>query len=109
MLNAVNVSLGLISVLLILTLFGLKLPTLGYALYALDKDEPLIIVNWQENYETCQDINRCCLEIISQTDCSPQREDFPDGEVNWVCHSNSGLRYFMNSKAYLYCQQQPWK
>ncbi len=114
MLTLANLSLGLISLLLLLTLFDVELPTLGQARYLLDRDEPLIIVNWQEHFETCPDLDRCCFYALNQVECLSKGEDSPlaevEGKADWLCQSGeTGLRYFLNRKAYLYCQQQPWR
>lgn len=99
--TTINVSLGLISLLLILNLTGVELPSLGQAQYALDKEDPVCIVNWQDNFNQWNDLDRCCLEAKKQLDC--HRESLDD--LDWVCQSGNELKYWMNNKAFNYCKQ----
>lgn len=107
--NTINLSLTLIAVILTLSLFNVKIPGLGEVFYLLDKEEPLLIVNWQENYEACPDLSRCCLIILPE-DCRRDEQQFSEGRTSWACGSGreDTLRYYLNSKAYSYCQQMPW-
>ncbi|MBI2124927.1 hypothetical protein HYU08_00050 [Candidatus Woesearchaeota archaeon] len=100
----INISLGLFSVLLLLMLLGLKLPTLGQAQYALDEEEPVCMIQWQEELTPYQDIDRCCLQARQQFQCRAESKD----TVDWMCGSGEGLQIWLNNKAYNYCRQQPY-
>ena len=100
----INVSLGLLSVLLVLMLVGIKLPTLGQAQYALDKEEPLCVIQWGEATTPFTDIDRCCLQARQQFECQAQSKD----NLDWMCGTGEGLQIWLNNKAYNYCKQQPY-
>ncbi len=100
----INVSLGLLSVLLLLTFLGVKLPTLGQAQYALDKEEPICMINWKEEFTPMDDLDRCCLEARKQLDCYRVQKD----NLDWVCQTGFGVKYWLNYKAHNYCKQQPY-
>lgn len=100
----INVSLGLLSVLLLLVLLGLKLPTLGQAQYALDKEEPLCVIQWGKESTSYQNIDRCCLQARQQFECRAESKD----NVDWMCGTGEGLQIWLNNKAYNYCKQQPY-
>ncbi|MBT4651300.1 hypothetical protein HOC13_02140 [Candidatus Woesearchaeota archaeon] len=103
----INVSLGLIAVLLLINLFGVELPSLGQAKLFLDKEEPVCVVNWKEDYSLWGDIDSCCLEVRKQLGCELVVEGLEDWDVDWVCKTGEGkvLKYWLNDKAYNYCQQ----
>ncbi|MEK6939964.1 MAG: hypothetical protein AABX31_04510 [Nanoarchaeota archaeon] len=100
----INVSLGLLSVLLVLMFLGLKLPTLGQAQYALDKEEPVCVIQWGEESTIHQDIDRCCLQARQQFECRAQSKD----NLDWMCGTDERLQIWLNNKAYNYCKQQPY-
>jgi hypothetical protein len=99
-LMVLNVSLGLVAVLLLLNLFDVQLPNLGQTQYLLDSDEPLCLVGWQAEFNEWNDLNACCLEARKQLGCSSDSD-------GWMCQTGSdGIKYWLNSKAYNYCTQQ---
>ena len=100
----INISLGLLSVLLVAMLLGVKLPTLGQAEYALDKEEPLCMIEWQGEMTRLDDIDRCCLQAREQLDCKPEANE----KLDWRCGTQAGLQIWLNNKAYNYCRQQPY-
>ena len=100
----INVSLGLLSVLLLLMLFGLKIPTLGQAEYALDKEEPVCMLEWEGELTPLEDIDRCCLQAKQQFECKAESKD----NLDWLCSAGEGLQIWLNNKAYNYCKQQPY-
>ncbi len=100
-LTTINVSLGLIAVILLLNLVGAELPTLGQAQYALDQEEPLCAVSWEEELTEWNDLDRCCLEAKKQIECSRSNLQ----EYDWSCQSGGDLKYLLNNKAYNYCRQ----
>ena len=103
----INVSLGLITVLLLLSLLGVTLPTLGQAQYLLDKEDPLCLISIQDDQTPWNDLDRCCLEARKQTLCTQEVRFLENGRVDWVCGSQ-GNGYLLNNKAYNYCRQQPY-
>ena len=107
--NVINVSIALIIILLVLNLFGIGLPSLGQAIYALNEDEPLCIVSSSDSLYEWNDLDRCCLEAKRQVECLPTSQQLRFGETNWVCQSGSGStsEILLNTKAYQYCRQQP--
>ena len=100
-----NISLSLIALLLLLNLFNVQLPSVGRALYALDREEPRCRIHWQEAETLWNDLDRCCLEARAQLRCRKETT----GDKNWVCETaNSVVSYHLNNKAYRYCAQQPY-
>src|SRR3989344_2443327 len=91
----INVSLGLLSALLLLTLLGVKLPTLGQAQYALDKEELVCMLEWKEELTKFNDIDRCCLQARQQFECKAESRD----NLDWVCGAGEGLQVWLNNKA----------
>lgn len=100
----INISLAMMVALLVLLFMGVKLPTLGQAQYALDKEEPLCMVEWKGNLTSLPDLDRCCLQARGQLECGRQDKD----NLDWVCGTGAGLQIRLNNKAYNYCRQQPY-
>ena len=93
---------------LTLNLFGVKLPNLGAAFYSIDSREPIAIINWKDNFNKCNDLDRCCLEAKKLVTCFFDPQKLSLGEVDWVCQSGEGdvMKIWFNNKAYYYCSQQ---
>ena len=106
--TTINVSLALISILLLLTLFGVELPTLGQAQYALNKDEPLCYLDLQGELTQYNNLDRCCLEARKQSLCIRNVLIKDNLKLDWQCDAGSGNGYRLNTKAFLYCKQQPY-
>ncbi len=103
----INVSLGILAALLVLTLIGIKFPTFGQAQYYFDKEEPLCGVDWKGEITSLQDLDRCCLQAREQLECHHQASN----SFDWLCQSGASdevVKYRLNNKAYNYCQQQPY-
>ncbi len=102
-----NISLFMLAALLTLNLFEVKVPSLGTALYLLDKTEPQCIVNWQKEYTSWSDLDACCFEVRQQLHCSSDKKVILGKEVQWVCQTGTGevLKYWLNDKAYYYCNK----
>ena len=96
-----NISLVFIAILLFLNLFEIQLPSLGKAQYILDREEPLCIVNYQDNFNEWNDLDSCCLEARKQLECKIVQLEKP----YWSCQTGTKLKYLLNNKAYRYCQQ----
>ncbi|MFH0701742.1 MAG: hypothetical protein V2A62_04865 [Candidatus Woesearchaeota archaeon] len=105
----VNVSLGVIALLLLLSFFGITLPSLGQVQYVLDREEPLCVVNWQGQLNSWPEIDSCCLEARKQLECFFYQQQTDLGRIDWICKTGSGsVSYGLNSKVYRYCQQQSY-
>ena len=107
-LSIINVSLALVSILLFLNLFNIGIPSLGKATFGEFPEDAVCLVNVGDEYTQWPDLDRCCLESRKQLSCS--RADPPVGfEVNRVCTTeNSHVKYWLNNKAFNYCQQQTY-
>nr|MBT4247243.1 hypothetical protein [Candidatus Woesearchaeota archaeon] len=107
-LSIINVSLAFIIILLFLNLFNIGIPSLGKSTFAEIPADAVCLVNVGDEFTPWADLDRCCLESRKQLSCS--REDPPaDFDVNRVCQTeNSPARYWLNNKAYRYCQQQTY-
>ncbi|MEK6937471.1 MAG: hypothetical protein AABX04_00360 [Nanoarchaeota archaeon] len=103
----VNVSLSVIALLLLLSFFGITLPSLGQVQYILDREEPLCVVNWQGQLNSWPEIDSCCLEARKQLECLFYQKNTDLGRIDWICQTgSSSVSYGLNSKAHRYCQQQ---
>lgn len=109
-LAAMNISLALIAILLLLHLFGLRFPSLGQAFVSLDKTSPLCVVQWQQEFTPWNDYDRCCLEARRQLECSREEQQLAAGAVQWHCATGAGNvpTIWLNSKVYAYCREQPF-
>jgi hypothetical protein len=106
-LTIINIALVLIAFLLLVRLFGLELPTIGQAQYAIDSNEAVCVVNnWENELVKWDDIDRCCLEVKSKTICDRQKISYDGKELNWMCNTGGRISYLLNHKAYNYCRQQ---
>lgn len=101
-----NVSLGLIALLLTFTFIGIKLPSLGQALSAFDPEEALCIVQVGGQHSRWGDLPRCCLEAQAQLECVPEQQQFPEGDTDFSCRTSAQVQYRLNNKAFSYCQRQ---
>lgn len=106
--TVINLSLGLLALLLIAPLAGITLPNLGKVFYLLDGNEPLMVIEWQGQFSSCKDINRCCLEALQQAECVLEVKNTSLGDADWRCSSGNSVEYRMNTKAYAYCSLQPY-
>ncbi|NQV91363.1 hypothetical protein HQ489_02720 [Candidatus Woesearchaeota archaeon] len=102
----INVSLAFIAILLFLNLFNIGIPSLGKATFTEIPTDAVCLVNVGDEFTPWADLDRCCLESRKQLSCS--REIPPaDLGVTRVCQTeNSPARYWLNNKAFNYCQQQ---
>lgn len=104
-----NVSLILIAILLFLNLFNVTLPSLGQVQYVLDREEPLCLVEWKDQWQAWTEKDSCCMEARKQLECQYQVIQTDLGRVDWKCFTGkSSVAYGLNSKAYRYCQQQDY-
>jgi hypothetical protein len=102
-----NISLSLVSLLLILTLFNVQLPTVGSAQYAFDSASELCIVEWKGEISQWDDIDRCCLEAKKQLSCEKEIFSTEFGTTTQHCSTgDSTVSFHLNQKAYNYCKGQ---
>lgn len=101
-----NISLLFIAAILLLTFFGVKLPSLGQALSTFDPEEPRCIVQVEGKHSEWEDLPRCCLEAQAQLECVREQQQFPEGETDFSCRTSPQVQYLLNDKAFSYCQQQ---
>ncbi len=97
-----NISLGLIALLLFLGLFNISVPTVGQATNFFDSSPELCGVEWKGEVNAWGDIPRCCLEARKQLTCEKQ----VSGDYDRVCYTGSGVKYRLNNKAYYSCTKQ---
>ncbi len=104
--NVINVSLVFLLVLLTANFFGVQFPSIGQARYALNTQNELMVVQWEDQFNECTNINRCCFEARTVSNCRNEEIEFNGKTLPFVCGTESTLQYHMNSKAHLYCQLQ---
>ncbi|MBT4538807.1 hypothetical protein HOI26_05795 [Candidatus Woesearchaeota archaeon] len=108
----INISLGLVAVLLLVTFLDVELPSLGKAFYLSDSSDPICIVDWQGELNEFSDLDRCCLEARKQLYCDVVVRSINGSNIDRVCHSgktlvdDNSLRYWLNNKAHGYCQYE---
>ena len=108
-LTVINASIALLIFILILSFLGVKLPSIGDALYILDDDDNLCVTNLNDNYNLVPQLDRCCLEARKQLECFKNSELVPNiGQLDWSCQSTDNIRVLLNNKAYYYCSRQPY-
>ena len=102
-----NLALGAIVVILLLNFFGITLPSAGKVAYLFDTEAPLCLVHWKGEFTPWNDLDRCCLEARQQLSCTKEIKELSLGKVDRVCKTGSSTAsYWLNNKAYRYCQQQ---
>ena len=101
-----NVSLALIALLLTFTFIGITIPNIGQVISTFDPQEPLCIVQVEEQHSQWDDLPRCCLEAQAQLDCVREQNNFLEGDTDFSCRSSPQVQYLLNNKAFSYCQQQ---
>ena len=102
-----NVSLGLIAVLLLLNLFDIGLPAVGKAQYNLIDGEPFCAIFFEDEVNEFVDLDHCCLGARQQLSCDEQYSLVDGNQLQWSCGTGEGVQYLLNKKAYKYCQLQP--
>ncbi|MBU1111896.1 MAG: hypothetical protein ABIG93_02615 [archaeon] len=105
LISIVNVSLALVSFLLLLNLFGVTIPSLGQPIYdAIDTEEPVCFVAWKDNVNQ-MNLNLCCHEVRKQLSCERFRNTLDGKDTDNVCQTGIGevLKYYLNDAAYKKC------
>ncbi len=104
----INVSLSCLSLILLLYLFGVHLPSLGQAVSVFDATEPICLVEWKNEFTSWSNLDQCCLEARKQLSCNPEDVIINEREISQVCETGkSSVRFHFNEKAYAYCRKQP--
>ena len=103
-----NVALGLISVLLLLNLFGAEWPSLGKARTLLSWEEPFCAGGWKEEINPV-DLDSCCLAARKQLECVSLSLEIDGKKITKECHTGK-FRVLLNEPAYQRCREQSyWK
>ncbi|MBI2573069.1 hypothetical protein HYV86_04380 [Candidatus Woesearchaeota archaeon] len=97
-----NVSLGLIGLILLLYLLGTPFALIGRAQYTLASGEPSCLVEWEGESTALGDLDRCCLAAATQLSCEKDAGEYHCTSADY------GVAYTLNSKAYYYCKTQPY-
>ncbi len=104
----INVSLSCLSLILLLYLFGVHLPSLGQAVSVFDTTEPICLVEWKNEFTSWSNLDQCCLEARKQLSCNSEDVIIGEQEMSRVCETGkSTVRFHFNEKAYSYCRRQP--
>ncbi len=105
----VNVSLGVVSFLLLLHLFTVPTVLAGKAYEAITPGEAFCAVQWGEEKTVFPNLDQCCLYARTQLNCEQNEEKVGTEEVQWDCYTGRGktVHYLLNQKAYRYCQRVP--
>jgi len=106
--TVINISLGIIAILLVLHLFGVQITPVGLA--AVDTQGALCIINWQDEFSETNDFDRCCMEAKKQLSCRRNFEVTSEGTVDWSCQTGDDdeLRILLNNPGYKYCIHQEY-
>ncbi|MBU1623229.1 MAG: hypothetical protein KJ597_06665 [Nanoarchaeota archaeon] len=101
----INVALGLTALILILSLLGVSMPSVGSALYALDSEEAVCVTSYKDNYKEMA-VNLCCIELQTQLNKGePYNQELAGFKVSKHYYtSKNTINYFVNNKAYRYCK-----
>ena len=106
----INVSLVLLASILLLNLFGLKLPSLGQASYYLDQNEPICMVEYQ-NQQSLLSEPECCLQLQQQLYCDNILQEVTIAGTTEIVDkkcstSESTPTYLVNMKTYNFCRKE---
>lgn len=105
----INIALGITAFILVLSLLGVTIPSVGNALYVLDPNEAVCITNYKDNYNLIS-TDLCCTELQQQLvkgEESNQVINMNNQKISVNKHyytSTNTINYFINNKAYHYCK-----
>ncbi len=101
----INISLAVLSLILVLTLFEVKIPTIGQARYSSNPQEPLCIINYQNELTVMENQDFCCHWVRQQLQCDRTELELNDQTLTRDCHTGNGkvVHYLLNEKTYEYC------
>lgn len=106
-----NISLSIISLLLLLQLFDIPTTIAGKAYQTLTPGTPLCAVQWENDKTLLPNLDQCCYYARTQTRCEQKPATLGKEQLQWDCYTGSPqpntIHYLLNQKAYRYCQQIP--
>ena len=104
-LTVINISLVLISSLLILNLFNVNISSIGYALQdTVDSEDAICFASYQEQTSEIN-LDLCCQEAKKQLSCKKNTQIINGIEVDILCATgDSTISYALTNKAQRYCE-----
>ena len=104
--DVINISLGLIALLLLITFIGIELPSLGKSTAELKEQSVCVLRNWQGDY-IIRNVDDCCSEKNKFTTiCYNELFAFAGNEFVWNCPAGEKIQYHFNQEAYRYCLEE---
>jgi hypothetical protein len=101
----INISLGLIAILLLLSLFNVTLPTLGKPIERLSDKSLCVMKNWENEY-IIRNIKDCCIEKIKFAPKCSQTNIMLKGNIySYVCETGNNIEYYFNNYGLKYCRR----
>lgn len=102
-----NISLTVVALLLLLSLFDITIPSVGQTASFFDSSTPVCYVEWQHQLTFWNDLPQCCLQARQQLSCVKDPAAYLDTPLDWNCLTGeSTVNYRLNNKAYNYCSRQ---
>ena len=102
--TVINVSLVLISLLLLLNLLQLEIPALGKSIEQLSEGGFCVMKNFNEEFIE-RDLSNCCLEQKKLTlSCEKGRWYYQDQILSDRCVTGNGIEYFFNKEGRELCK-----
>ncbi len=100
-----NVSLILISTLLILNLFNISIPSIGYAVQdSIDTENAVCFASYQDQTSEIN-LDICCQESKKQLSCSDHKQSINGVETDILCKTGeTTITYSLTNKAQRYCE-----
>ena len=99
----INVSLGLITVILVLNLMQIKLPTLGKSVEQLGSEAFCVMKNFEGEF-VVREMSSCCAEKRELTlGCEEGTWYYQDKTLQWYCFTGNDLGYYLNNAGADYC------
>ena len=105
LLTIINISLILVSTLLILNLFNVNIPSIGYAVQnSLDSESASCFASYQGKTNEIN-LDTCCQEAKKQLNCQNQKQSINGIETNVFCSTGqTTISYSLTNKAQRYCE-----
>ena len=102
----INVSLLLISTILLLNIFGVSVTNIGFAIQdTFDSEDASCFAIWQDQTSEIN-LDICCGEARKQLSCDPSTLSINGIETDILCQTGeSSLSYALTSKAQRYCER----
>jgi hypothetical protein len=101
-----DVSLGFIVLLLLVSFIGLELPSVGEAYESIIPGDPVILVEYT-GVNLCSNLQECCFEANTRLNNVKVNRLINNFQVSRLFSSSeNGVKYWMNDKAYQFCKKQ---